>query len=249
MWVEVPSLTLSQPLLGRARAGDNHPVMLFPAFICPEQAMIPLRNYLRGLGYDAETWGLGINMGLATLGDDLELVEAAFLKRYKACGGQKLSLIGWSLGGIAAREMARRHPEKIRQVITMASPFNGCIHSVRAVGLMRRLAGVWGTSDELQSMFSETNSAPAGVPSTAIFSKTDGIVPWTCAVEDAGAWTDNIEVIASHIGIALNPTAFYAIADRLALQADAWAPFDRSAVWKRFLYPSCGHYPELDKAA
>jgi len=122
---------------------------------------------------------------------------------------QKVSLVGWSLGGVYARMLAYMHPDKVRQVITLGSPFAG-----------RRLRA----SEPL-----------ANIPSTAIFSKSDGIVPWQIASQQPSDIAENIEVYGSHIGLGFNSAVLYALADRLANPDGEWRPFKRTG-WKRFVY-------------
>ena len=239
---EFPSMRLAMPLLKRAPQGDGHPVMLIPGFLSGESTMHPLRNYLRHLGYDAHTWRLGANFGFMTVDSDFRNVDERFLALYEATGQRQISLVGWSLGGVVARECARRHADKVRQVISLASPFNGDPFDVRSFDILRRLGGLWGNKESARSMLQEIlGPLPEDLPGTALFSRTDALVPVENARELPGPLTDNIEVYASHLGIAVNPSVLYAIADRLRLERQEWKPFRRNSRLRKLLYPSVGH--------
>jgi pimeloyl-ACP methyl ester carboxylesterase len=141
--------------------------------------------------------------------------------------GRKVSLVGWSLGGIYARDLALQLPELIRSVITLGSPFAGDITASNARGVYEALSG-----ETLQDVSAEDLSALAGelpVPTTSIYSRSDGIVNWrTCLVRTSDR-AENIEVhLASHIGLGVNAAVLWAVADRLAQAEDQFRQFDRS---------------------
>ena len=148
--------------------------------------------------------------------------------RYRA----KVSLIGWSLGGVFAREMARRAPAQVRSVITLGSPFAGAPKASNAWKLYERASQ---RSVEDWPDRERMKTAPP-VPSSAIFSRSDGIVAWQGCLEREGPTAENIEVEGSHCGLGHNPTVLYAIADRLAQPEGAWRRFDRSGL-KGLIYP------------
>lgn len=206
------SLPWAAGWLATAPRGDGHPVLVLPGFLASDRSTAVLRRYLAWQGNDVHAWQLGRNLGQRSIGADGELLIER-LKQIHQHTGQKLSLVGWSLGGAMARFVARRQPELVRQVITLGSPIS---HDQRS-----KMRG---------------NSEALPVPATAIFSKADGIVPWQNAVEPRAAQTDNIQVHGSHIGLGVNPAVLYAIADRLALQDGAWRPFVRSGV-SAVVYP------------
>ena len=152
---------------------------------------------------------------------------AAIHKRHR----RKVSLIGWSLGGIYAREFAKEFPKSVRLVITLGTPFTGHPKATNAWRLYEKVTGHRiGTAD-----IHEPLRIPPPVPTTSIFSRTDGIVAWQCSVEKPGPLHENIEVEASHLGLGFNPLAWYAIADRLAQREGRWKPFDRDGV-RAWLY-------------
>lgn len=214
------------PLLQRAPAGDGHSVIVFPGLSASDGSTIPLRNYLLTRGYRVSGWNQGHNFGPRA--GVLEAASLQILETYQAAGKRKVSLIGWSLGGIYARELAKLHPELVRSVITLGTPFSGAPQSTNAWRLFRLTSG--------RDIRTETNrfdlpTAPP-VPTTSIFSRSDGIVAWQGSIQRPciqQPQTENIEVIASHLGIGMNPSSFWAVADRLAQPEGAWQPFDRRA--------------------
>jgi pimeloyl-ACP methyl ester carboxylesterase len=216
------SLLLS-PLLMRAPRGDGHPVLALPGFLASDLSMAPLRRYLGRLGYDTYAWQMGRNTGgvsrmRGALRDRLATIHAAT--------GRKVTIIGWSLGGIYARDLALQAPDLVRYVVTLGSPFAGDVRATNATRLYETLSG------EVVDDNSELRKAIAGdlpVPATSIFSRTDGIVNWrTCLLRPSDT-AENIEVyLASHIGLGVNSAALWAIADRLAQTEGEFSQFDRS---------------------
>jgi pimeloyl-ACP methyl ester carboxylesterase len=218
------------PLLRTLPEGDGHPVLIFPGFVASDVSTAPLRTFLHSHGYAAHGWNLGRNLGLKPGLNDAKLARLKELHRHY---GRKVTLIGWSLGGIYARELAKRVPDDIRMVISLGSPFRGHSRSTHVADLYERLAGH--SIDEARARYEL--SVPPPVPTTAIFSRTDGIVAWQTCVETPGPQTENIEIRSSHIGMGHHPAALFAIADRLAQPEDTWKPFDRSGLRSLF-YPA-----------
>jgi pimeloyl-ACP methyl ester carboxylesterase len=216
------SLLLS-PLLMRAPRGDGHPVLALPGFLASDLSMVPLRRYLTELGYDTQAWRMGRNTGgvakmRAALRDRLAGIHADT--------GRKVSIIGWSLGGVYARDLALQAPEMVRSVVTLASPFANDIRATNATRLYEVLSGeVVGDNPELVQAI----AGDLPVPATSIYSKSDGIVNWRTCLLRPSDMAENIEVhFASHVGIGVNPAALWAIADRLAQREGEFHPFDRS---------------------
>jgi dienelactone hydrolase len=216
------SLLLS-PLLMRARRGDGHPVLTLPGFLASDLSMAPMRRYLRELGYDAYAWKMGRNVG------GFSRKRAALLDRLTeihAATGRKVSLVGWSLGGVFARDLALQAPQMVRYVVTLGSPFAGDVRATNATRLYEALSG------EAVQENSTLRAAIAGdlpVPTTSIYSRTDGIVNWrTCLVRPCDT-AENVEVhLASHVGLGVNAAALWAVADRLAQTEGEFSQFDRS---------------------
>ncbi len=214
---------LLAPLLMRAPRGDGHPVLALPGFLASDLSMAPLRRYLSELGYDAHAWQMGRNIGgvsrmRSSLRDRLTSIHAT--------AGRKVSIVGWSLGGVYARDLALQAPEMVRGVVTLASPFAGDVRATNATQLYEAMSGETVEED------SELRRAIAGdlpVPATSIYSRADGIVNWRTCLLHASDTAENIEVhLASHTGIGVNAAALWAIADRLAQPEGQFSPFDRS---------------------
>ncbi len=227
--LEVSHLFTMLPSLSLQRRGDNHPLLLIPGFLAGDQSLSMLKNYLNWLGYKAETWGVGRNTGTPEHLFD-HLPEK--LREMADKTGESVSLIGQSLGGVFARELARETPQLVRQVITMGSPF-GARSSETAIKMIGRLfkqqSGL--TIDEMLEVMKdkEMHRSP-DVPLTAIFSKCDGVVQWqSCREDSEDRHTQNVEVSGSHCGMGFNAMIYYVIADRLAQDPSDWSHFS----WKR----------------
>jgi pimeloyl-ACP methyl ester carboxylesterase len=205
------------PALRLAPRGDGHPVLVLPGLATGDASTLLLRSYLSGRGFDAQPWHAGINTGKRHL-----LARTADrLKRLSDQHGGKVSLLGWSMGGVFAREAAKLHPELVRQVITLGSPFNGHPKMTNAWRLYELTSGNKIDSDtDYLSL-----AVPPPVPFTSIYSHSDGVVNWRLSVERAGAMAESIAVFASHFGLGLNPTVLYLLAERLAQAEGAWRPY------------------------
>ncbi len=216
------SLWLS-PLLLRAPKGDGHPVLTLPGFLASDLSMVPMRRYLKELGYDTHAWKMGRNFGgvSSKRGALRDLLTGIHEQT-----GRKVSLVGWSLGGIYARDLALQLPDMVRAVITLGSPFANDIRATNATRLYEALSG------EAVDDNPEIRQAIAGdlpVPATSVYSRTDGIVNWHTSLLRPSKTAENIEVhFASHIGLGVNPAALWAVADRLAQAEGEFRHFDRS---------------------
>jgi pimeloyl-ACP methyl ester carboxylesterase len=223
--------------LGRVPPGDGHAVLVLPGFMSTDQTTFPLRWFLSHAGYRAYPWGLGINLGFSTEYDyDIEaLVEHRLKEVFIESGDRKISLIGWSLGGVYAKVLARRHPFLIRDVITLGSPISGNTAEVSVWRLYEWVSGMQFSDPEFARRIRAFNAPLEGVPLTAMFCKADGVVPWRNACEKPGPLVQNIEVAASHIGMGFDAFVFYLIAHRLAQSAEqAWRPLDAAALRRQF---------------
>jgi len=220
---ELNSSLLLSPLLMRAPKGDGHPVLALPGFLASDLSMAPMRRYLKELGYDAHAWNMGRNLGGVA---SKRGVLRDLLRRIYEPTGRKVSLVGWSLGGVYARDLAVQMPDMVRSVITLGSPFANDIRATNATRLYEALTG------EAVDDNPEIREAIAGdlpVPATSIYSRTDGIVNWRTSLLRPSGTAENIEVhLASHIGLGVNPAALWAVADRLAQPEGEFKHFDRS---------------------
>ena len=208
--------------------GDGHPVLFLPGFMASDFSTRPMRRLFKDLGYTSSGWDLGRNM---IVNEEREADMQALLRQFNAAHGRKVSIVGWSLGGLFAREIAKVHPECVRQVISLGSPISGEIVHDPVHQAYKSVNGEPSEAD--RSRYGSLGEAPP-VPTTSIYSKTDAIVPWRRSVQKSGHQTENIEVHASHLGLGVNPSVMYAIADRLAQPEDDWKPFDKSGARRVF---------------
>jgi len=208
-------LPAAAPWLSLAPRGDGHGVLVVPGLLASDGSTAVIRKYLRLLGYEVRGWNLGRNLGpTAELLDELPRALLALAQST----GRPVSLIGWSLGGIYARELARQHPEHSRQVITLASPFalTDPRHS-HAHGAYQRHSHAHVTGARVPTR--EQTARPVGVPSTAAYSRRDGVVPWQACIEPETALHQNVEVRCGHLGFGVDPATLWLVADRLAIPA------------------------------
>jgi pimeloyl-ACP methyl ester carboxylesterase len=234
---ELGSLPLAAPLLMKVQRGDGHPVLVLPGLSTTDRSTSLLRRYLSVLGYDVHAWELGRNLGPKAIGDRGEKLIARLDEIYAATG-QKVTLVGHSLGGIIARQLSRRRPDMVRQIVTLGSPFAGDPRSTNVWKLYEYLCGHSVSDPDTKAQLLESHDVPP-VPSTAIYTKGDGIVAWQSCLEPVSPTTDNIEIPGSHCGLCVNPIAMYAVADRLAQPLGQWRPFDRTG--KRAFFYRAGH--------
>lgn len=216
------SLLLS-PLLMTAPRGDGHPVLVLPGFLASDLSTALLRRYLGIIGYEPHAWELGRNFGgvyrmRRQLRDRLNAIHEQ--------SGRQVSLIGWSLGGVYARDLALHMPESVRSVTTLGSPFANDISATNLRGLYEILSGELISDVRIEDIQALGGDLP--VPATSIFTKSDGIVHWRACLLKENAHAENIEIVlASHSGLGVNPAALWAIADRLAQPEGTFKPFDR----------------------
>jgi pimeloyl-ACP methyl ester carboxylesterase len=227
---DLAALPLAAPWLARARRGDGHAVLVLPGLLASDFSTAPLRRFLCWLGYDVHGWELGRNQGpTEAVRDGLPLALAILAAR----AGGPVSLVGWSLGGIYARELARDHPHLVRHVITLGSPFAVTdLRRSRADGTYYRRSRLHAAGLPTR----EQVARPIGVPSTAVYSRHDGIVCWQNCVEPETALHQNVAVRCSHLGFGVDPATLWLIADRLAAPAGQPGRF-RPPAWLRPIYP------------
>lgn len=222
------------PALALSHRGDGHPVIVFPGFLASDRSTQPLRALLKGMGYAPYGWGLGRNMNY---NEELEQAMLSLLDEVCTRHGQSVSLIGWSLGGTFAREIAKAKPDQVRCVITMGSPIspNRDNMSPLTKAVSDRVSGP--AEDVYAEKMAQLN-VPPPTPTTSIYSKTDGIVGWRGAYQHPhpnNCQIENIAVPASHSGYGVNPLVVHIIADRLSQAEGAWQPFDSNGA-KKFFY-------------
>jgi len=219
--VDLAVLPLASPWLATAPRGDGHGVLVLPGLLASDTSTLPLRRFLRLLGYDVRGWGLGRNHGPTE--EVLQQLPLALADLVERTGGA-VSLVGWSLGGIFSREIARLHPGQVRQVITLGSPFaQGNRWGTHAEGPYRRLSRLHAAAGRIPSRLQVAR--PIRVPSTSVYSRQDGVVSWQACIEPETALHQNVEVRCSHLGFGVDPATLWLIADRLALPAGQHRPF------------------------
>jgi pimeloyl-ACP methyl ester carboxylesterase len=191
----------------RARV-PGHVVVDVPGWRAPEGAAAPLRAYLRALGYDARGWGFGVNHGApeqdaARLADRVEEIAEEH---------GPVSLVGWSLGGVIAREVARALPDRVARVVTYGTPVIGGPTYTLGAGFYgaRECARVAALALQLDQ------DTPLTVPLTAILTRRDGVVAWEACIDRFSACVDHVEVGSTHLGLGLDPDVWAVVADRLS---------------------------------
>jgi pimeloyl-ACP methyl ester carboxylesterase len=223
--VSAGALAAALPLLRWAPRGEEHPVLVLPGLLASDTSTRVLRTWLSRLGYPVVGWALGRNRGPThEVLDELPRL----LDRLAREHGAPVSIVGWSLGGIYARRLAQRAPLQVRQVISLGSPFSSAgrapdgspgargfqrysaLHSDRAVPASRRAL-----------------AKPLPVPSTAVYSRWDGVVDWRACRQRSGPTSENVAVRASHLGMGHDPAVLWVVADRLAQPRDEWQAFRR----------------------
>ena len=215
--------------------GDGTQVIVFPGLSAGDISTVPIRKYLDSLGYATQGWGQGLNLGPRS--GVLEAARQQIMDTFEQTG-RKVSLVGWSLGGIYAREMAKLLPNMVHCVITLGTPFAGSPKSTNAWRIYELATR---RSSDMEHKNYDLPVAPT-VPTSSIYSRSDGVVAWQGSIQapcQVNPHTENIEVFASHVGMGLNPSAWWAVADRLSQKHASWKPFVAPQLMglHKFVYP------------
>lgn len=226
---EMALLPVSWPLMSAAPKGDGHPVLLLPGFMADEGTLVALKRYLKGRGYSVETWGLGRNVGFQPRHAEALVQKIRHLHHQT---GQKVSVVGWSLGGAFAMYAAHQATECVRSVVTLGSPISvgegGSQSSPVVKALYRMIAHPMGP--EVHAMQPKVQKMRRlelpDLPISCLYSISDGVVPPQEATIDGDpARCENIRVAGSHVGLGFNAMVFFIVADRLAQPQGGWKPF------------------------
>ena len=204
--------------LRRLQGGDRQAVIVYPGLLAGDWWTAPMRHLLTEIGYYPHGWTLGMNLGLKT--GLLPAMEKQVRIVHEG-SRRTVSLVGWSLGGLYAREIAKRMPDKVRQVITIGTPFAGDRHANRAWRLYQWLAG-----HKVDTLPIETDLAEhPPVPTTSIYSRNEGIVSAASSIGRPDPLFENIEISGSHVGLPWNPAVLRVVVNRLAQPEGGWRPY------------------------
>ncbi len=225
--VELPASLVADVVLPGAQEGAGRPVLVLPGFGSPDLATVRGRRHLQRLGYRAYGWGLGRNHGLT---DPILDGVVARLEEVHASSGEPVSVVGWSFGGVLARWLAHQRPSLVRQVACLGTPYRPEGEHTRTTPLFERSARTHGLSVRALEVMDRVRT-PLPVPVSAIFSRTDGMVPWRGCLTLPGEQGEDIAVPSSHAGLLTNPLSLAVLDDRLAQDPEQWRPFD----WLRCL--------------
>jgi pimeloyl-ACP methyl ester carboxylesterase len=206
--VSAGAMAAGLPLLRLAPRGEPHPVLVLPGLMASDLSTRVLRGWLGRLGFPVVGWALGRNRGPSKEIDE-ELPR--LVDRLAGEHGTPVSIVGWSLGGIFARRLARQAPRQVRQVISLGSPFAS--------------TQPWATGGPRPSR--RALARPLPVPSTAVYSRWDGVVDWRACRQQPGPTSENVAVHSSHLGMGHDPAVLWVVADRLAQPLHGWQPFQR----------------------
>ncbi|MEL7146762.1 MAG: alpha/beta hydrolase, partial [Bacteroidota bacterium] len=232
--IEWASIYFMYPFIPKRIKGDGKPVLLIPPYLGDDNATSFVRKYLNSLGFKTYKWEQGFNMikshYLPRLEEKLDDIYSAH--------GEKVSIVGWSGGGMFAKIIANRHPEQVAQIVTIGSPVWGVMDMKSHVdGVLSFFSGK--SLREKNKKFIEELEPIPEVPVTCIYTKTDGIVPWKHCVEAESYRQDikNIEVFGSHSGLGANVSVLMITANALCANLNGKTIQDTTTNIERVLYP------------
>ena len=219
--LEFCAVGLGQP---DAVQGDGHPVIVYPGLGAGSMTTAQLRGHLKACGFDVYDWELGVNTGPEGHFDHWLAALVERVREVHARHDRTVSLVGWSLGGVYAREIAKLCPELVRQVVTLATPHNA-LDDANHAGTIYRLLG--GDTSQLTPELLDRLGRRPPVPVTSIYSESDGVVCWQGCLEEPAPDAENVAVHASHLGMPSHPDVLRIVADRLAQREGRWRPYAR----------------------
>jgi pimeloyl-ACP methyl ester carboxylesterase len=203
-------LMVRAPWLGSLPRGDGGPVVLTPGFGATDQSLALLARFLRSRGHDARAAGLG------RVSDDVRGLTVRLLGRVETARretGRPVALVGWSIGGVLSREVARERPDLVAQVITFGTPVVGG-------PTYTALAGRYPPEvrDAVRQVVADRDARPITVPITAIWSPNDGVVSARACIDDVSPHCEHVRVTSAHLGMGFDPEVWAIVAQRLAAQ-------------------------------
>ena len=206
--IQFSRLLLQAPSLAMAPRGRGERVLVWPGFGAGNSSTALLRNYLGFLGYQAKGWKQGNNDG-----DVLNMLDRLKTELIAECRSEPVSLIGWSLGGYLAREVARDCPDLVNHVVTLGSPVVGGPKYTAVAGAFTQTGE---SMDEIEQLVDARYDTPLKTPVTAIYSKADGVVAWQACIDERSPHVEHVEIFSSHMGLGFSPEAYRILADRLS---------------------------------
>lgn len=207
---ELPRLAWRLPDLTSQPRGDGEPVLVFPGYGTGDVSTTLLRSYLRWLGYRVGGWSLGVNRGNVPA---LVPQVTDLTQRLADETGRAVRLVGWSLGGVLAREVARERPASVERVVTLGSPVVGGPKYTAVAGLYVRRGY---DLDAIEAQVAERNRIPIRVPITAIYSRSDAVVAWEACLDRVSPDVEHCEVETTHLGLGFSPDVYRIVALRLS---------------------------------
>jgi pimeloyl-ACP methyl ester carboxylesterase len=221
--LELGALVAVSPVARARKRGDRHSVLVLPGLGATDMSTAALRWHIDAWGFRSHVWGMGRNMGPTS---DVVRGLRTRLNELHSREGRTVSIVGWSLGGIYARFLARELPDAIRLVITMGSPYRMVTGDRSAASpITDRLRPTFDERVRAARSIPEEQKRPLAVPATSIYSKIDEVVNWRHCIDRVGPTRENVEVRAPHVGLGFNPGVLYVVADRLSQPENDWKPF------------------------
>ena len=209
-WLEFPRLFLHAPDLLTQVRGKGERVLVFPGFGAGDLSTLVLRQYLAYLGYNSAGWQQGINTG-----DVMVMIRTLTdaVRKQAQDTSAPVILVGWSLGGYLAREVAREVPNHVSQVLTLGSPIIGGPKYTRVAALFKD-NGL--SLDMIEQAIASRDKQLLQMPITNIYSKNDGVVAWEACIDHKSPDVEHFEVRSSHLGLGISADVFRIIARQLS---------------------------------
>ncbi len=232
--VEWASIYCIYPFIPKRIKGEGKPVLIIPPYLGDDYSTSFVRRYLSSLGFKTYKWDQGINM-----------IKAHYIPRLEeklddiySAHGEKVSIVGWSGGGMFAKILANHHPKQVAQIVTIGSPVWGLMDmKSRVDGILQFFRGK-SLKEKNKKFLDELEHVP-DAPVTCIYTKTDGVLPWKHCMEAESYRSDiqNIEVFGSHSGLGANASVLMATANALSANLKGKSIHETTTSAERLLYP------------